>query len=146
MTSNQCWDDEHTPSYTRKVNQLEEVDVLTAKIDLLMKKLEDPGLNHLKMVDTRVTCEECGETGHLGINCPTVCHDANFVGHFNNGYRPNQGFNARSNKPSFPFNNRRHGGSGQNLNRSEPFLKAIVRDRLGSIQKLARNCLPMIKS
>jgi hypothetical protein len=51
MASNQCWDDEHTPSHTRKVHQLEEVDMLTAKIDLLMKKLENQGLGHLKMVD-----------------------------------------------------------------------------------------------
>jgi hypothetical protein len=36
MSSNQSWDDERTPSHTRKVHQLEEVDTLTAKIDLLM--------------------------------------------------------------------------------------------------------------
>jgi hypothetical protein len=94
MASNQSWDDKHTLSYTRKVHQLEEVDMLTIKIDLLVKKLEDPGLNHPKMVDTRVTYEECGEIGHMGINCPTVYQDTNFVGHSNNGYRPNQGFNA----------------------------------------------------
>jgi hypothetical protein len=40
MASNQSWDDERTPSHTRRVHQLEEVDMLTAKIDLLMKKLE----------------------------------------------------------------------------------------------------------
>jgi hypothetical protein len=51
MASNQSWDDECTPSRTRKVHQLEEVDMLTAKIDLLMKKLENPGLDHLKMVN-----------------------------------------------------------------------------------------------
>jgi hypothetical protein len=34
-----------------------------------MKKLENPGLDHLKMVDAWVTCEECEETGHMGINC-----------------------------------------------------------------------------
>jgi hypothetical protein len=39
MTSNQSWDYERTPSHTCKVHQLEEVDMLTAKIDLLMKKL-----------------------------------------------------------------------------------------------------------
>jgi hypothetical protein len=47
--------------------------VLTAKIDLLMKKLENSGLDLLKMVDARVICEECGEIGHMGVNCPTVC-------------------------------------------------------------------------
>jgi hypothetical protein len=56
------------------------VDVLTAKIDLLMKKLEDPSLDHLKMVDARMTCEECGETSHMGVNCLTVHQDVNFVG------------------------------------------------------------------
>jgi hypothetical protein len=66
----------------------------------------------------------------MGINCPTIYHDANFVGHSNNSYRLNQGFNARCNKPSLPFDNRQQGGSGQNFNRSEPFLKKIVRDQL----------------
>jgi hypothetical protein len=51
MASNQSWDDERTPSCTRKIHQLEEVDMLTTKIDLVMKKLEDPGLDHLKVVD-----------------------------------------------------------------------------------------------
>jgi hypothetical protein len=94
MASNQSWDEERTQTHTHKVHQFEEVDILTTKTDLFMKKLENPGLNHLKMVDTRVTCEECGETGHTGINCPTVPQDANFVGNSNNVFHPNQGFNA----------------------------------------------------
>jgi hypothetical protein len=104
--------------------------MLTVKIDLLMKRLENPGLNHLKMVDTRVTCEECGETGHMGINCPMVPQDINFIGNFNYGFHPNQGFNARWNKLSFLFDNHQQGGMGQNFNRSEPSLKYIVRDQL----------------
>jgi hypothetical protein len=72
MASNQSWDDERTSSHTHNVHQLEEVDMLTTKIDLLMKKFENPSLDHLKMVDVHVTCEECGETGHMGVNCPTV--------------------------------------------------------------------------
>jgi hypothetical protein len=51
MTSNQSWDEERTQTRTHKVHQLKEVDMLTVKIDLLMKKLENPCLNHLKMVD-----------------------------------------------------------------------------------------------
>jgi hypothetical protein len=51
MTSNQSWDEEHTQTHTRKVHQLEKVDMLTTKIDLLMKKLENSGLDHLKMVN-----------------------------------------------------------------------------------------------
>jgi hypothetical protein len=86
--------------------------MLTANIDLLMNKLENPGLDHLKMVDARVTCEEFRKTGHIGIHCPTVSQDINFIGNSNNGFRPNQGFNAGWNKPNFPFNNHQQGGMG----------------------------------
>jgi hypothetical protein len=67
--------------------------MLTSKIDFLMKKLEDLSLDHLKMIDARMMCEECGEKGHMGVNCPTVHQDANFIGNFNNGFCLNQGFN-----------------------------------------------------
>jgi hypothetical protein len=60
-----------------------------------MKKLENLGLDHFKMANTLVTCEECGETCHMGVNFSMVCQDVNFVGHSNNGFRPNQGFNSR---------------------------------------------------
>jgi hypothetical protein len=48
MASNQSWDEERTHTRTRKVHQLEEVAMLTTKIDLLIKKLENPVLDHLK--------------------------------------------------------------------------------------------------
>jgi hypothetical protein len=51
MASNQSWNEERTQTRTCKVHQLKEVDMLIAKIDLLMKKLQNPGLDHLKMVD-----------------------------------------------------------------------------------------------
>jgi hypothetical protein len=130
MASNHSWDEERTQTHTCKVHQLEEVDMPTAKIDLLMKKLENLSLDHLKMIDARVTCEECGEIGHMGINHPTVPQDVNFIGNSNNGFCPNRGFNARWNKPIFPFHNRQQGGMGQNFNRTKPSLKDIVRDQL----------------
>jgi hypothetical protein len=117
------------------------VDILTAKIDLLMKKLENPDLNHLKMVDARVMCEECGETGHMGIHCLTVSQDVNFIGNSNNSFHPNKGFNAGWNKPSFPFDNRQQGGMGQNFNRSEPSLKDIVRDQVRINSKVGKKLL-----
>jgi hypothetical protein len=54
----------------------------------------------------------------------------NLVGNSNNGFRPNQGFNAGWNKSSFPFDNHQQGGMGQNFNISELSLKDIVRDQL----------------
>jgi hypothetical protein len=112
MASNQSWDEERTQTYTCKDHQLEEVGMLTAKIDLLMKKLENLGLDHLKMVDAWVMCEECGEMGHMGNNCPMVPQGINFIGNSNNGFCPNQGFIARWNKPSFLFDNHQQGGMG----------------------------------
>jgi hypothetical protein len=43
--------------------------MLTAMIDLLMKKLEDPSLDHLKMVNARMTCEEW-RIGPYGCQLP----------------------------------------------------------------------------
>jgi hypothetical protein len=60
MASSQSSNYECTQTRTCKVHQLEEVDMLTAKIDLLMRKVKDLGLDHLKMVDSYMTCEECG--------------------------------------------------------------------------------------
>jgi hypothetical protein len=129
MTSSQSWNDECTRTRTRKVHQLKEVDRLTAKIDLLMKKLEDLGPDHLKMIDSRLTCEECRETDHMGINCPMTYQDVNFVGN-PNGFRHNQGFNSGWNKPNFSFDNHQQGGNGQNFNRNEPSLRGTIRDQV----------------
>jgi hypothetical protein len=49
----------------------------------------------------------------MGINYPTISQDVNFVGNFNNGFHPNQGFIAGWNKPSFPFDNLQEGGMGR---------------------------------
>jgi hypothetical protein len=112
MASNQSWNEECTQTRTRKVHLLEAVDKLTTKIDCLVKKLENLGLDHLKMVDATVMCEECAEIGHMGINSPMVPQDVNFIDNSNNGFHPNQGFNAVWNKPSFWFDNRQQGGMG----------------------------------
>jgi hypothetical protein len=48
----------------------------------------------------------------MGINCLTVPQDVNFIGNSNNGFHPNEGFNAGWNKPNFLFNNHQQGGMG----------------------------------
>jgi hypothetical protein len=64
-------------------------------------------------------CEDCRETGHMGINYPTVSQDVHLIGNSINDFHPYQGFNAGWNKPSFPFDNHQHGGNGQNFNRND---------------------------
>jgi hypothetical protein len=91
MASNQSWNEERVQSRKRGgMNQLKEVDMLSAKMDLLMKKLEDR-VNEKREVmhinDSHMTCEECGNTRHLGSNCPELQEDVNYI---INNYRPQQ--------------------------------------------------------
>ena len=71
--------------------------MLSTKMDLLIKKLEDRANEKQEVMhihDSRIACEECGNTGHSGNNCPKIHEDVNFV---NNYFRPqqNQGWNQQ---------------------------------------------------
>ena len=79
--------------------------MLSAKMDLLMKRLEDRANEKEEVFhihDSRMTCEECGNTRHLGNNCLKTHEDVNFV---NNNYRPqhNQGWNQQQ-RPNYQGN------------------------------------------
>ena len=68
------------------MHQLKEVDMLSVKMDLLMKKLEDRANEKQEVMHihgSHMTCEVCGNTGHSGNNCPKTQEDVNFV---NNNY------------------------------------------------------------
>jgi ribose 1,5-bisphosphokinase PhnN len=57
------------------MHQLKEVDMLSAKMDLLMKRLDERASESKEVMhihDSRMTCEEYGETGHSGNNCPEL--------------------------------------------------------------------------
>jgi hypothetical protein len=64
------------------MHQLKEVNMLSAKMNLLMKKLEDRA-NEKKEVmyihDSRMTCELCGDTRHSGSNCLETQEDVNYI-------------------------------------------------------------------
>ena len=73
------------------MHQLKEVDMLSAKIDLLMKKLEDQANEKQEVMhihDSRITCEACGNTRHSGNSYPKTQEDVNFIN--NNYYHPQQ--------------------------------------------------------
>ena len=80
IASNQSWKGERQPARPRGVQQFDCVDMLAAKMDLLMKKLESPYQEVNLVMESRMTCETCGETGHSGTSCPLTQEDANFVG------------------------------------------------------------------
>ena len=75
MASNQGWNKERVQTRNRGggMHQLKEVDMLSTKMDMLMKKLEDRANEKQEVMhihDSRMTCEVCGNTGHSGSNCP----------------------------------------------------------------------------
>ena len=89
IASNQSWKEERQPARPRGVHQIDTVDMLAAKLELLMKKLESPHQEVNQVSESRMTCETCGGTGHSGTSCPLTQEDANFVGSNNN---PNSRF------------------------------------------------------
>jgi hypothetical protein len=100
MASNQSWNEERTQNRKRGggIHQLKEVDMLFAKMDLLMKKLEDRVSEKKEIMhinDSYMTCEVCGDTRHSGSNCPETQKDVNYIN--NNNYCPqqNQGWNQQ---------------------------------------------------
>jgi hypothetical protein len=72
------------------MHQVKEVDMLSAKMDLLIKKLDKRDQQKKEVIhihDSRMTCEECGGTDHTGSNCPEVQEDVNYINN-NANYRP----------------------------------------------------------
>ena len=95
MASNQGWSEERTQTRKRGggMHQLKEVDMLAAKMDLLMKRLDKRTVQKKEVMhihDSRMTCEECGETGHTGTNGPELREDVNYINNNYYYYRPQQ--------------------------------------------------------
>ena len=70
--------------------------MVTAKLDLIMKKLDIEKKEALHINDSHMTCEECGDYGHSAASCPTLQEDVNFINN-NTYYHPqqNQGWNQQ---------------------------------------------------
>jgi hypothetical protein len=74
------------------MHQVKEVDILSAKMDLLMKKLDEHDQQKKEVMhihDSCMTYEECGGTGHTGSNYPKVQEDVNYINN-NANYHPQQ--------------------------------------------------------
>jgi hypothetical protein len=100
MASNQGWSEERTQTRKRGggMHQLKEVDMLSTKMDLLMKRLDERSREKNEFMhihDSRMTCEECGDIRHSGSNCPELQEDVNYLNNNNYYYSPqqNQGWN-----------------------------------------------------
>jgi len=88
MAYNQGWSEERTQTRKRGggMHQLKEVDMLAAKMNLFMKRLDERTIKKKEVMhihDSSMTCEECGETGHTGTNFLELREDVNYI---NNNY------------------------------------------------------------
>jgi hypothetical protein len=72
------------------MHTVKEADMLAAKMDLLLKRLDQRAADKEAMkatvqaMDSHMTCEIYGEVEHLGYNCPKTREDATYI---NNGFR-----------------------------------------------------------
>jgi hypothetical protein len=91
---------------------MKEADMLAAKMDLLMKRLDERAHKKETMrgtvqaIDTHMTCEVYGTVRHSGNDCPKTHEDAAYI---NNRFRQ-QGNNRWNNK------SRLQGGNNYNSN------------------------------
>jgi hypothetical protein len=94
MVSNMGWSEERLQTCQRGMHTVKEMELLAAKLDLLMKQLDDHDKRPqgtVKALDSHVTCEVCGGTGQYGNDCPEIREEAMYMGNNNNGYRSQGG-------------------------------------------------------
>ena len=83
------------------MRNVKETDILSTKIDLLLKWLEewaqdkDIMMGTVQAIDSHMTWEVCENIGHSGNNCPETHEKAAFI---NDGFRQpgNNGWNNQS--------------------------------------------------
>jgi hypothetical protein len=103
MVSNQSWGEERKTQ--KGMHTIKEADMLSAKMDLLMKRLEERAHEKKAMkgtvqaIDSQMTCEVCGNVGHSGNDCPETHEEATFI---NNGFCQQQGGNKGWNNQQRP--------------------------------------------
>ena len=131
MASNQVWNEERQPRRKeRGMHQLKEVDMLSAKMDLIMKRLDERAPEKKEVMhiyDSRMTCEECGNTGHTGVHCPELEEEVSYVN--NNQYRPQQNPQWTQQRPSYPGNysgNYQGNYQGNNFSNQPPLRELVL--------------------
>ena len=114
---------------------VKEMYMLSAKIDLLMKRLEewaqekDAMMGTVQAMDSHMTSEVCANVGHLGNDCPETREEAAFI---NNGFCPPG--NNRWNNQSRPQGNSKY---KSNYNSNQPSFKDLVLRKL-KLRKISR--------
>ena len=83
MVSNQGWSEDRLRAQEDSMHTVEETDMMAAKLDLLIKRLDKHGT--VQSLYSHIPCEVCGNFGHSGNDCLETREDAL---NDNNGFRP----------------------------------------------------------
>ena len=100
--------------------------MLAAKLDLLLKKLDEGNQQQVPVpvdaMNSYLTCEDCGDGGHSGNDCPKTREDAAYINN-NTGFRPQGGQGWGQARPPF-----QGGGNNfnSNFNSNQPSLRDLV--------------------
>ena len=102
--------------------------MLAAKIDLLLKKLDDTPKAKVQAHDACMTCEHCGNTSHTGDKCPKhTSEDVNFVNNNFSGFHPQHGWNSR---PHIPFSGQGNSSCNTSSFNKSPFDQKTINDSI----------------
>ena len=80
IASNQSWKTYRQLAQAKGIHEIDSVDRLVAKMDLVMKNLESPHQEVNQTMEPQMTCEKCGNAGHSGKSCPFTQKDENSIG------------------------------------------------------------------
>jgi len=96
--------------------------MVTAKLDLIMKKLDIEKKEVMHINDSHMTYKECEDYPHSAVGCSTIQEDVNFINN-NTYYRPqqNQGCNQQPRQGNYKGNNQ-----GNNFNNKFLPLRELV--------------------
>nr|CAE05233.3 OSJNBa0011K22.15 [Oryza sativa Japonica Group]CAE75954.1 B1159F04.17 [Oryza sativa Japonica Group] len=140
MVSNMGWSEERLQTHQQGMHIVKETELLAAKLDLLIKRLDDhekQPQGTVKALDYHITCEVCSNTSHSGNDCPETREEAMYMGNNNNGYRPQGGQRWNQPRPYYQGGNNNGNFSNQSSLKDLVFAQAKTTDALS--KKLAAN-------
>ena len=112
IVSNHGWNEERSQPRTKGgMHAVKETNMLAAKMDLLLKKLDEGNKQMFVPVHAMIlysACEVCDDAGHSGYNCPEIREEVAYMNN-NNGFRPQGGQGWGQACPPFQ-------GGGNNFN------------------------------